>query len=126
MTATLGALILGIGSEYAVLMMERYFEEKNKGRNPVEAMRESSRKIGKAIVTSGFTTVFGFSALLASPFSMNRNFGLVTVIDVGLALLATFIVFPAVIILLDGHREKKKQSKQNSSTLTDNTIEADA
>ncbi|ADI74600.1 efflux transporter, hydrophobe/amphiphile efflux-3 (HAE3) family [Methanohalobium evestigatum Z-7303] len=126
MTATLGALILGIGSEYAVLMMERYFEEKSKGENPIEAMRESSRKIGKAIVTSGFTTVFGFSALLASPFSMNRNFGLVTVIDVGLALLATFIVFPAVIILLDGHREKKKQKKQNISSSTDNSKEADA
>jgi hydrophobe/amphiphile efflux-3 (HAE3) family protein len=28
MTATLGALILGIGCEYSILMMERYFEEK--------------------------------------------------------------------------------------------------
>lgn len=123
MTATLGALILGIGSEYAVLMMERYFEEKDNGASPVEAMRESSKKIGKAIVTSGFTTVFGFSALLASPFSMNRNFGLVTVIDVALALLATFIVFPAVIVLLDRHREKRKQ---NTKDLTNNITEADA
>ncbi|MCL7475166.1 MAG: RND family transporter [ANME-2 cluster archaeon] len=107
MTATLGALILGVGSEYAVLMMERYYEERDKGMNPVEAMQAASSKIGKAIVASGLTTIFGFSALIASPFSMNRNFGLVTVLDVTLALVATFIVFPAVIVKLDEWREKR-------------------
>ncbi|WP_419095405.1 hydrophobe/amphiphile efflux-3 (HAE3) family transporter [Methanococcoides cohabitans] len=107
MTATLGALILGVGSEYAVLMMERYFEEKEKGHSPVEAMREASKKIGKAIITSGLTTLFGFSALIASPFSMNSNFGMVTVIDVALALLATFIVFPPVLVYLDSWRDRR-------------------
>ncbi len=111
MTATLGALILGVGSEYAVLMMERYFEEREKGASPEEAMKESSVKIGKAIVTSGLTTVFGFSALIASPFSMTSNFGFITVLNVILALLASFIVFPAVIVLLDKHRENRKQGK---------------
>jgi predicted RND superfamily exporter protein len=111
MTATLGALILGVGSEYAVLMMERYFEEKEKGNSPVEAMREASKKIGKAIITSGLTTLFGFSALIASPFSMNSNFGMVTVIDVALALLATFIVFPPVLVYLDSWREGRIGSK---------------
>ncbi len=107
MTATLGALILGVGSEYAVLMMERYFEEKEKGHTPIEAMREASKKIGKAIITSGLTTLFGFSALIASPFSMNSNFGMVTVIDVALALLATFIVFPPVLVYLDTWRDRR-------------------
>lgn len=108
MTATLGALILGVGSEYAVLMMERYYEEKDKGASPQEAMRAASTRIGKAIVASGLTTLFGFSALIASPFSMNRNFGMVTVLDVALALLATFMVFPAVIVTLDKWREKRR------------------
>jgi len=111
MTATLGALILGVGSEYAVLMMERYFEEKEKGATPEEAMQEASVKIGKAIFTSGLTTVFGFSALIASPFSITSSFGVITVIDVVLALLATFIIFPAVIVFLDNHRENRKKRK---------------
>ncbi len=106
MTATLGALILGVGSEYAILMMERYFEEKDRGADPEQAMEKASVKIGKAIVTSGATTVFGFSALIASPFSITSNFGLITVIDVFLALLATFVIFPPVIVTLDKFREK--------------------
>ncbi|MEA1985180.1 MAG: RND family transporter [Euryarchaeota archaeon] len=108
MTATLGALILGVGSEYAVLMMERYYEEKDNGAGPVEAMQEASVKIGKAILTSGLTTIFGFSALIASPFSMTSNFGIVTVLDVSLALFATFVIFPPVIVTLDSYRERRK------------------
>lgn len=108
LTATLGALILGVGSEYAILMMERYFEEKDKGASPLEAIQMASSKIGSAIVASGATTVFGFMALLASPFPMISDFGMVTVIDVLLALLATFVVFPPLIITLDTWRDRRK------------------
>ena len=113
MTATLGALILGVGSEYAILMMERYFEERDKGADPEEAMQEASVKIGKAIVTSGATTVFGFSALIASPFSITSSFGLITVMDVILALLATFVIFPPIIVTLDKYREKRRHFHQS-------------
>ena len=108
LTATLGALILGVGSEYAILMMERYFEEKDKGASPMEAIHMTSSKIGSAIVASGATTVFGFAALIASPFPMIADFGTVTVIDILLALLASFVVFPPLMVLLDVRREKKK------------------
>jgi hydrophobe/amphiphile efflux-3 (HAE3) family protein len=111
MTATLGALILGIGSEYAVMMMERYFEERGKGLVPIEAIRVSTGKIGTAITASGFTTLAGFSALIASPFSLNRNFGIITVIDVLLALLASFFVFPVLIVWLDEMREGRRARK---------------
>lgn len=110
-TATLGALILGVGSEYAILMMERYFEEKDKGLSPIEAINRASSKIGSAIVASGATTVFGFMALLASPFPMISDFGTVTVIDITLTLLATFVFFPPLIILLDTWRDKRKGAK---------------
>ncbi len=115
MTATLGALILGVGSEYAILMMERYFEEKEAGASPMEAIHKASTKIGTAIVASGATTVFGFSALIASPFGMISDFGIVTVIDVLLALVATFVVFPPLIVVLDTWRDKRRgaQAIQN-------------
>ncbi len=111
LTATLGALILGVGSEYAILMMERYFEEKDKGASPLEAIQMTSSKIGSAIVASGATTVFGFMALLASPFPIITDFGTVTVIDVLLALLATFVVFPPLMITFDTWRDKRKGAR---------------
>ena len=107
MTATLGALILGVGSEYAVMMLERYFEERENGLAPIEAIRIATSRIGVAITASGLTTLAGFSALIASPFSMNQNFGIVTVIDVLLALIASFLVFPVLVVGLDEMREKR-------------------
>ena len=106
MTAVMGALILGVGSEYSILMMERYFEEKNAGMNPVDAIYQAVSPTGTALIASGATTVFGFSALIASPFPIVSSFGLVTVIDVLLAMLVTFVIFPPLIVLMDTHRGK--------------------
>jgi len=100
LTATLGALTIGVGSEYTILMMERYYEERQ-NLPPLEAMETAASKIGRAITVSGFTTVFGFSALMASDFPMVQNFGKVTVITVLLALLAAFVVLPPVLVTLD-------------------------
>jgi hydrophobe/amphiphile efflux-3 (HAE3) family protein len=108
MTATLGALILGIGCEYSILMMERYFEEKDNGASPLEAIHKTAASIGAALLASGATVVFGFAALIASPFPITSNFGAVTVIDILLVLVATFTVFPPLIIVLDSWREKKR------------------
>jgi len=53
---------------------------------------------------------------------MNSNFGLVTVMDVTLALLATFMVFPAVIVKLDEWRERKKAVHTNNTRQRDRFI----
>jgi len=121
MTATLGALILGIGSEYAVMLMERYFEERENGLIPIDAIRESTGKIGVAILASGCTTLAGFSALLASPFSLNRNFGVITVIDVLLALIASFFVFPVLMVWLDRMRERRRARRGEVEVNTSTT-----
>lgn len=110
MTAVLGSLILGVGSEYSILMMERYFEEKDNGLTSVEAINQAVTTTGSALIASGATTVFGFSALILSPFPILSNFGLVTVIDVCLAIFATFVVFPPLIVIMDTHREKRRAS----------------
>lgn len=124
MTATLGALILGIGCEYSILMMERYFEEKDKGISPLDAIYNTVASIGAALLASGATVVFGFAALISSPFPIISDFGMVTVIDILLVLVATFVVFPPLIIVLDSWREKKR-GIQASKTKTKNISGAD-
>ena len=46
LTASLGALIIGIGCEYTILLMGRYFEEREKGLEPIEALELASSMIG--------------------------------------------------------------------------------
>ena len=110
-TATLGALVLGMGTEMTVMLLERYLEERGTGKGKHEAMIIAVTMIGKAIVASGLTTVGGFSVLMLSEFVILKDFGLMTVINISLALLSTFIILPPVIVLFDRLiiSKKKKQ-----------------
>ncbi|UUX92157.1 efflux RND transporter permease subunit [Methanoplanus endosymbiosus] len=105
MTAVLGSMTIGIASEYTILIMERYTEERKNGKEKLEAIRIGVQKIGSAITVSGMTTVFGFSALLLSGFNIIKNFGMVTVITVGFSLIGAIVVMPAVLSIM-GRFEK--------------------
>ncbi len=116
LTATLGALILGVGSEYAILMMERFYEELGRIGEPREALRITTRRIGSALIASGLTTIFGFGALMASPFLITNNFGTVTVLAIIFALLTTFTVFVVLMYRMEIRREMLENAKQEMIT----------
>lgn len=105
LTATLGALVLGIGSEYAILMMERFYEELHNVGDPFEALKITANRIGSALVASGMTVACGFAALMTSPFNITSNFGLVTVMAVIFALATTFTVFVVLMLRMEIRRE---------------------
>jgi len=111
LTATLGALILGVGSEYAILMMERFYEELGRIGEPMEALMVTSRRIGSALIASGLTTVSGFAALISSPFLITNNFGTVTVLAIVFALLTTFTVFVVLMYRMEIRRSAVDNAK---------------
>jgi hypothetical protein len=102
--ASLGALSVGIGAEYTVIVMERYFEEKRRGADPLDAIETAGARVGKAITISGMTTVFGFSALTLSPFPIISDFGYLTVGVIFLTLVAAITTLPPVLVVLDQAR----------------------
>jgi hypothetical protein len=102
--ASLGALSVGIGAEYTVIVMERYFEEKRRGALPLDAIETAGARVGKAITISGMTTVFGFSALTLSPFPIISDFGFLTVGVIFLTLVAAITTLPPVLVTLDQAR----------------------
>jgi len=116
-TATLGALVLGMGTEMTVMLMERYVEERHAGLAKIEAMVVSVTMIGKAIVASGLTTVGGFAVLLFSNFMILKDFGFMTVINISLALLSTFIILPPLIVLVDKALIKKTRKEKKADKL---------
>jgi len=99
--ASLGALSVGIGAEYTVIVMERYYEERGTGAAPLDAVETASQRVGKAISVSGLTTIFGFSALILAPFPILSDFGFLTVGVIFLTLVAALTTLPAVLVVLD-------------------------
>jgi uncharacterized protein len=101
LSVTLGALTIGIGVDFSILHMERYFEEKAKGHPPKDAMRIATAKIGNAIFSSASMVIVGFGALVMSNFSILRDFGIVTIIDFMLAPCSAFVIMPPLLVTLD-------------------------
>ncbi|MBP2134467.1 hydrophobe/amphiphile efflux-3 (HAE3) family protein [Methanomicrobium sp. W14] len=115
LTACLGAMTIGIASEYTIVMMERYLEEKKKGLDTVTAIQMSVQKIGAAISVSGLATVCGFSALTLSTSPIIQNFGIVTVIAVGFSILGAIIVMPAAISVFESIGDFMEERKRTRS-----------
>jgi len=104
LTAVLGSLVIAIGTEFTVLLLSRYWEERSKGVDHDLAMGEAVAKVGRAITASALTVAAGFGALIFSSFPALRDFGIVTVIDVLFALIVTVTVVPSLVHWLDRGR----------------------
>ena len=98
MSAALGALVIAIGTEFSVILASRYHEERATGRSVGEALRRAYSRTGAAVLASGATAIAGFAALIASDVRMLRDFGFVTVVDLGVALLGVMLVLPAALV----------------------------
>src|SRR6201987_4201775 len=94
---------LGLGIDYALLMVSRFREALAEGFEPGRAADIAAGQAGRTLIISATTVAIGFSALLTLPISELRSIGiaglLVTVLSV---ILCTFIL-PWVLGLL-GHR----------------------
>jgi len=102
LTAVLGSMTIGVGSEYTILIMERYMEEYQKSGDRIGSIQLSVRKIGTAVTVSGLVTAAGFSALMLSSFPIISGFGLATVIVVLFSLVGAIFVMPAILALMGG------------------------
>ncbi|HEX3735592.1 MAG TPA: MMPL family transporter [Solirubrobacterales bacterium] len=98
MSAALGALTIAIATEFAVILAGRFHEERGGGCGVEEALRRAYARTGAAVLASGVTAVAGFAVLIASEIQMLRDFGLVTVIDLAVALLGVMVVLPAALL----------------------------
>ena len=97
LSAVLAVLVIAIATEFSVILTGRYFQERELGSSTAEALRFTYGRTGMAIAASAITAIAGFAALITSDVQMLRDFGLVAVVDLGVALLGVSVVLPAVL-----------------------------
>jgi hydrophobe/amphiphile efflux-3 (HAE3) family protein len=104
MSVTLGALVIAISTEFSVLLSERHRQERLAGLDTFAALRRSYRRTGAAVAASGVTATAGFGVLAVSNIRMLRDFGVVTMIDLGVSLIGVLVALPAVLVLSERRR----------------------
>ncbi len=95
----LSVLVLGAGTDYALLLISRYREELHHHSTPVAAMRTAYKGTFEPIVASGATVALGLLVLLLSDLSGNRGLGPIGAIGVAVAVITMVTLLPAFLVL---------------------------
>ncbi len=99
-TATIGAVSIGIGIDFAIHYTMRYREELAAVGDRIEAIRRTSRGTGVALVASASSSVVGFGILSLAPMPLFASYGLLTAVMIAIAAGATLIVLPSLLMMV--------------------------
>jgi RND superfamily putative drug exporter len=91
---------LGLGIDYALLMVNRFREELAKGLDNESAIVNTLRSAGKTVFYSGLTVVLTLISLTFFPQNFLKSMGYAGAAVVALAVLGALIPLPAILALL--------------------------
>jgi uncharacterized membrane protein YdfJ with MMPL/SSD domain len=91
---------LGVGVDYALLLISRVREERSAGQSVRNAVASAAEGAGHAVLVSGVAVSIGFLALFLVNVRFLHTVALGGVAVVATAVLATITLLPAVLILL--------------------------
>ena len=97
LNVAVGAIAIGLGLDYPIHLIERFMEERKKGRQPPEATATALATMGPHILASALTTVLGFGAACVLALPMAVSFGLLTGSAIALVYLASMLVLPVLL-----------------------------
>ena len=102
-TVAIAAMSLGVGIDYVIHLIERYREEREKGMTPHLSLAAVGSASGLALFGSAVSDIAGFMVIHQSKMGFFSTFGLFCAVMIGLSLIASMILTPAVLGLL--HRK---------------------
>lgn len=91
---------LGLGIDYALLMVSRCREAISVGHDGPAASLIAARQAGRTLLISASTVAIGFLALLTVPISEIRSIGIAGFLVAGMCVLLTNTLVPALLALL--------------------------
>jgi RND superfamily putative drug exporter len=91
---------LGLGIDYALLMISRFREAVSAGHDGPSASLIAARQAGRTLMISASTVAIGFLALLTVPISEIRSIGVAGILVTGISVLLTNTLVPALLALL--------------------------
>jgi RND superfamily putative drug exporter len=95
----LTVLVIGAGTDYALLLVARYREELRRHEDRHEAMLEALHRAGPAILASAATVAVSMLCLMFAEMNSTSGLGPVCAIGVGVALLAMTTLLPALLVI---------------------------
>ena len=100
MTITIAAITIGIAVDNSIHYIYRFKEEFNNYNDYKKTLEICHSTVGRAILNTSITIVFGFSILILSKFIPTIYFGIFTGIAMLLAMISVLTLLPTLILLV--------------------------
>jgi predicted RND superfamily exporter protein len=114
MTITIAAIGVGLADDDTIHYIHRFRHEVMTDGSYQAALHRSHDSIGHAIYYTTVTLVIGFSILSLSNFIPTIYFGVLTVLAITVALLASLTLLPQLLVLMKPYGKNPKQSRQEN------------
>jgi RND superfamily putative drug exporter len=99
-SAILSVLVLGAGTDYALLLVSRYREELRRHEDKHEAMALAMRTAGPAIVASGLTVMAALLCLTLAEVDGTAGLGPIGAMGIFVAMISMLTLLPAMLVIL--------------------------
>jgi predicted RND superfamily exporter protein len=98
MTITIAAITIGIAVDNSIHYIYRFKEEFKTLKDYKKTINTCHSTVGKAILNTSITIVFGFSILVLSKFIPTIYFGIFTGLAMLLAMISVLTLLPSLIL----------------------------
>ncbi|MSO43096.1 MAG: MMPL family transporter [Candidatus Planktophila sp.] len=97
---------LGLGIDYALLMVNRFREELHHGKTVEESIVTTVATAGKTVFYSGLTVFVTMASLLFFPLNFLKSFGYAGIAVISIAVLGAVVALPAQLAILGARIDK--------------------
>ena len=105
-------MLIGIGIEYAIQVVLRYQEELGCGAGELEAIGTGLDRNARAIVVAAATTAAAFFTFVFTDFRGVAELGIIASLGIGVCVLATFTVLPAMLVIMVRRRKRRDEERE--------------
>lgn len=98
-TMLIGSIAIGLAVDDTIHFMHHYVKYRHEHGDSREAIRRTFASVGRPMLATTLVLVSGFLVYLLSDMQNLFNFGLLTALTIALALIADFLVTPALVTL---------------------------
>ncbi len=99
---TIVPLIMGVGIDYAIHMINEFLEHKAHGKTDAEAFEEAGKRAGLAMFIATMTTILGLIVMMISPSLLMAQLGFLSAVAIGAIYVLTITFIPAALTLAGG------------------------
>src|SRR5213079_1935502 len=99
---------LAVGVDYSLFYLKREREERAAGRGSRAAIEAAAATSGRSVLISGFTVMIEMAGMMFAGDKSYLGFGIATMMVVGIAMLGSLTVLPALLSKLGDRVEKGK------------------